>query len=196
MAWNIDKSHSQVEFAVRHMMISNVRGRFEDFSGTVDFDPNDLTNLKIEVTINTASINTRDQQRDGHLRSPDFFSSDEFPEMTFRSNRVEKVSDDRLRIHGDLTIRGTARPVTLDAEYSGVVTSPWGTTSAGFSAHAKVNRKEWGLEWNQVLEAGGMLVGEDVKINIEIELIKQEESALAEAENTAAEESERQNDNA
>ena len=186
MAWNIDKSHSQVEFTVRHMMISNVRGRFEDFSGTVDFDPNDLGNLKIDVTVNTASINTRDEQRDGHLRSADFFASEEYPVMTFKSTRTEKVSDNHLRVHGDLTIRGISHPVVLDTEYSGVMTSPWGTTSAGFSAQTKINRKDWGLEWNQVLEAGGMLVGEDVKISIEVELINAPEKALAEAEGANA----------
>ncbi len=186
MAWNIDKAHSQVEFSVRHMMISNARGRFEDFSGTVDFDPSDLTTLTIDVTINTASINTREEQRDAHLRSADFFNVDEYPTMTFKSSTVEKVSADRLRVHGDLTIRGTTHPVVLDTEYAGVVTSPWGSTSAGFSAHTKINRKEWGLEWNQVLEAGGMLVGEDVKISIEIELIKEQENALATAEDANA----------
>ncbi len=186
MAWTIDKSHSQVEFTVRHMMISNVRGRFEDFSGTVDFDPNDLTSLKIDVTVNTASINTRDEQRDAHLRSADFFGADENSLMTFKSTSVEKASGNNLRVHGDLSIRGISHPVTLDTEYSGVMTSPWGTTSAGFSAHTKISRKEWGLEWNQVLEAGGLLVGDEVKINIEVELLKAAEEVPAPAENATA----------
>lgn len=180
MTWKIDPSHSQVEFVVRHMMISNVRGRFERFTGTVDFDPNDLTTLKIEVAIDPASINTRDEQRDGHLRSADFLNAEQFPDFTFKSTNVEKAGDNELRVHGDLTIRGVTHPVVLDAEFAGIAQSPWGTTSAGFSAHTKINRKEWGLEWNQALETGGLLVGNDVKIDIELELIKEAEVAPAE----------------
>ncbi|MEP7218215.1 MAG: YceI family protein [Bacteroidota bacterium] len=172
MAWNIDPSHSQVQFTVRHMMISNARGRFEEFTGTVEFDPEHLENLKVDVTIDAASINTRDPQRDGHLKSPDFLNVEQFPNMTFKSTSVEKVSNTELRINGDLTIRDTTHPVVLQTEFNGVVASPWGTTSAGFSAHTKINRKEWGLVWNQTLETGGLLVGEDVKIELELELVK------------------------
>ncbi|MEO5930074.1 MAG: YceI family protein [Candidatus Kapaibacterium sp.] len=172
MAWNIDPSHSQVQFTVRHMMISNARGRFEEFTGTVEFDPEHLENLKVDVTIDAASINTRDPQRDGHLKSPDFLNVEQFPNMTFKSTSVEKVSNTELHINGDLTIRDTTHPVVLQTEFNGVVASPWGTTSAGFSAHTKINRKEWGLVWNQTLETGGLLVGEDVKIELELELVK------------------------
>lgn len=174
MAWTIDASHSQVQFTVRHMMISNVRGRFEDFTGTVDFDENDLSTLKIAVDVETKSVNTRDAQRDAHLRSADFFDSDNYPTMSFRSTRVEAEGKEKARVHGDLTIRGITHPVVLEAELNGIAKSPWGSTSAGFSAHTKVNRKEWGLEWNMALETGGILVGDDVKIEIEIELVKQE----------------------
>ena len=182
MAWTIDPSHSQIQFAVRHMMISNVRGRFEDFSGTVDFNENDLSTLAVDVSIDTASINTRDEKRDEHLRSADFFNSAEFPTMTFKSTGVEKVNDSNLKLHGNLTIMGTTKPVTLDIEYAGTVVSPWGTTSAGFSASAKINRKEWGLVWNATLEAGGLLVGEDIKIELELELVKEQVAVEAEAE--------------
>lgn len=173
MKWNIDPSHSQAQFTVRHMMISNARGRFEEFTGSVEFDEQNLETLKVDVQLDAASINTRDQQRDGHLKSPDFFNVEAYPHLTFKSTRVEKVNDRNLKIHGDLTIRDTTRPVTLETEFAGVATSPWGTVSAGFSAHTKINRKEWGLVWNQTLETGGLLVGEDVKIEIELELVKQ-----------------------
>jgi polyisoprenoid-binding protein YceI len=174
MAWNIDASHSQIQFAVRHMMISNARGRFEEFTGTVDFDENDLSTLSVDVSIDTASINTRDEKRDEHLRSADFFNTAEFPKMTFRSTGVEKVDNNNLKLHGELTIRDITKPVTLDVEYAGTVVSPWGTTSAGFSASTKINRKEWGLTWNATLEAGGVLVGEDIRIELELELIKEQ----------------------
>jgi polyisoprenoid-binding protein YceI len=160
-------------------MISNVRGRFEDFTGTVDFDENDLSTLAVDVSIDTASINTRDEKRDEHLRSADFFNTAEFPTMAFRSTSVEKVSDNTLKLHGDLTIAGVTRPVTLDVEYSGTAVSPWGTTSAGFSAQTKINRKEWGLVWNGTLEAGGVLVGEDIKIELDLELVKEQVEVAA-----------------
>ncbi len=179
MAWNIDASHSQVQFTVRHMMISNVRGRFEEFAGTVEFDENDLSTLKVEIEVATPSIYTRDQQRDGHLKSPDFFDVEKYPKMTFKSTGAEVTGKNELKLHGDLTIKDITRPVTLDVEYSGLMKSPWGTTSAGFSAHGKVNRKDWDLVWNQVLESGGLLVGEDVKIDIEVEVVKQEAPAAA-----------------
>jgi polyisoprenoid-binding protein YceI len=181
MAWTIDPSHSQAQFTVRHMMISNVRGRFEDFTGTVDFNENDLSTLKVDVSIDANSINTRDEKRDGHLRSADFFNVEEFPTLTFKSTGVEVVDNDNLKVQGDLTIRGISKPVTLDVEYNGVANSPWGTTSAGFSAHTKINRKEWDLTWNQGLETGGLLVGEDVKIELELELVKEQVAAESEA---------------
>jgi len=174
MAWNIDLAHSLVHFTVRHMMISNARGRFEEFGGTVDFDGQDLGTLTVDIQIKADSINTREAQRDAHLKSGDFLDAENFPYLTFKSTSVEKLGGNDLKIHGDLTIRGVTRPVTLDAEYAGTMVSPWGNTSAGFSAHTKINRKEFGLVWNQTLEAGGLLVGEDIKIDIELELIKAE----------------------
>ncbi len=180
MAWTIDTAHSEVTFSVRHLMISNVTGRFEQFSGVVDFDEQDPTRSSVSVEINTDSINTREAQRDGHLKSPDFFDSANFPVMKFTSTRVEKVDDTQGKIYGDLTIRDVTHPVVLNVEYSGQ-SKMWGRTSAGFSATARINRKNWNLNWNQVVESGGILVGDDVKINIDLELIKVETPELASA---------------
>lgn len=181
MAWTIDPAHSEVNFTVRHMMISNVRGRFEKFSGTVDFDEENPEASSVEVQIEAASISTREERRDGHLRSPDFLNADEYPTITFKSRRVEALSDDRGRIIGDMTIRDVTNEVALDVTYSGMAKSPWGTTSAGFSATTRINRKDWGLNWNQALETGGVLVGDEIKINIELEIVKQPEAEAVEA---------------
>lgn len=174
MSWKIDSAHSEITFSVRHMMISNVRGRFEKFSGEVNFNPDDLATSSVDVKIDASSINTREAQRDGHLMSPDFLNVETYPYLTFKSMQVEKVNENHGKIYGDLTIRGVTRPVVLDVEYSGVARSPYGTTSAGFSASTTINRKDWGLTWNVALETGGLLVGEDIKINIELEIVKQE----------------------
>lgn len=179
MSWQIDTAHSQIEFSVRHMMISNVRGRFENFSGTIEFDEKNPSATKIDVQIDAASISTLEEKRDAHLRSEDFLNADAYPNLTFTSKRVEKATEDGFRIIGDLTIRGVTHEVALDVEYHGLAKSPWGTTSVGFSAHTKINREAWGLTWNAALETGGILVGNDIKINIELELVHQE--ALVEA---------------
>lgn len=182
MTWVIDASHSVITFSVRHMMISKVRGRFTRFDGTVDFDEQNPTNSKVQVTIDASSIDTRDERRDGHLMSPDFLDVANYPTLTFVSKRVEVIDESHGRIIGDLTIRGVTREVTLDVEYNGQSKSPWGTISAGFSATTKINRKDWGLTWNVALETGGVLVGEEVTIEIEIEIVKQvpqEESVAA-----------------
>lgn len=173
--WNIDPAHSAVHFKVRHMMIANVRGEFEDFTGMVDFDPENPVATKVDIAIDAASINTREEQRDGHLRSPDFLNAEEYPHITYKSKRVEVLSDDTARLTGDLTIRDVTREVPLEVEYAGMAQSPWGTTSAGFTATTTINRKDWGLTWNQALETGGVLVGDDIKIDIELEIVKQEE---------------------
>lgn len=175
MTWKIDLAHSEINFSVRHMMISNVRGRFEKFDGTVEFDEENPENSSVEVKIEAASINTREPKRDAHLRSPDFLSVEQYPYITFKSKRIERTGDESGRIIGDLTVRGEAHEVALDVDYAGQAKSPWGTTSAGFSATTKINRKQWGLNWNQALETGGVLVGDELKINIELEIVKQEE---------------------
>ena len=173
MAWTIDKSHSEIQLSVRHMMISKVRGRFESFSGTVDFNEENPAASAVDVTIDASTINTRDAQRDGHLKSADFLNVEEFPALSFKSKRVEVLGENKGRIYGDLTIRDISREVVLDAEYTGQAKSPWGTTSAGFSATTSFDRKEWGLGWNQALETGGILVGDKVDVSIELELVKQ-----------------------
>lgn len=182
MSWQLDKSHSEISFSVRHMMISTARGRFENFDGKFEVNETDPSQSKIEVEIQAASINTKDGQRDGHLKSPDFFDVEKYPTITFKSTRVEQVDGQNFRLIGDLTIKNVTKEVALAVEYAGQSKSPWGTVSAGFSAHTKINRKEWDLVWNVALETGGMLVGEDVTINIELELVKQPEAApVAEA---------------
>ena len=172
MSWKIDNAHSLVEFSVRHMMISTVRGRFERFSGTVEFNENDPTASSVDVQIEAASINTNESQRDNHLRSADFFDAEKFPYLSFKSTRVEKIDENNGRIYGDLTIRDISHPVVLETEYNGQAKSPWGATSAGFTANTKINRKDWNLGWNQALETGGMLVGDEIKIHIELEIVK------------------------
>lgn len=179
MSWQIDQAHSEVNFAVRHMMISTVRGQFEKFSGIIEFDPETPENTTIDVTIESASINTKETQRDGHLRSPDFLNVTEFPNLTFESTDVKIISDNQAQLTGDLTIRNITQSVILDVEYAGMAKSPWGTTSAGFSAKATINREDWGLTWNQALETGGWLVGKEIDISIEVELVQQE---ISEAE--------------
>ncbi len=179
MTWQIDYTHSDISFTVRHMMISKVNGRFTDWSGTIDFDPENPANSTVDVTVQLASVDTREQQRDDHLRSPDFFNVAAYPEMHFKSTGVEQDGDDEGKLHGELTIRGITKPVVLDVEYAGQAKSPWGTTSAGFSATATINRKDWELTWNQALETGGVLVGEKIKIEIELELVQQVEAVPA-----------------
>jgi polyisoprenoid-binding protein YceI len=173
MSWQIDSAHSQIQFSVRHMMISNVRGRFENFTGVVEFNEQDPTQSKVDVQIEAASVNTREAQRDGHLKSPDFFNADKYPYLTFKSKRIEKTDATHGRVVGDLTIRDVTKQVVLDVEYAGQAKSPWGATSAGFSATTKINRKDWDLTWNQTLETGGVLVGDEIGINVELEIVKQ-----------------------
>jgi polyisoprenoid-binding protein YceI len=173
MAWQIDAAHSEIQFSVRHMMISTVRGRFNQFTGTVEADEQNPIGAKVDVRIDAASINTREEKRDAHLRSPDFFNAEQFPYITFTSTRVEQIDANNGKLYGNLTIRDVTRPVVLDVEYAGQAKSPWGTTSAGFNAQTKINRKDWGLNWNVALETGGWLVSDQITINIELELVKQ-----------------------
>lgn len=172
MAWNIDTSHTRALFAVRHMMISTVRGQFDKVTGTVDFNQANPELSSVEVSIDAASFDTKDAQRDGHLRSPDFLNVEAYPAITFKSTQVEKTGDTTGRITGDLTIRDITRPVVLEAEFNGVAKAPWGATSAGFTATTKINRKDFGLVWNVALETGGVLVGEDVTITLEVEIVQ------------------------
>ena len=176
MSWKIDPSHTRAVFSVRHMMISNVHGQFEKVTGEVQFDEAVPGRSHVDVQIEAASINTRDDRRDAHLRSPDFLDAEQFPYLTFKSNKVEVKDAAEGRIHGDLTIKGVTRPVVLEVEYNGQARNPYGLTSAGFTAHTKINRKDWGLTWNVALETGGVLVGDTINIAIELEIIKQVEA--------------------
>jgi polyisoprenoid-binding protein YceI len=175
MNWKIDNAHSAINFTVRHMMISNVRGRFEKFSGEVNFDEQNPENSSVEAYIDASSINTREPQRDAHLRSADFLNVEQYPELIFRSTQIEQLDSTHGRITGNLTIRDVTKPVVLEVEYNGQAKSPYGKTSAGFDAQTRINRKDWGLVWNVALETGGVLVGDEIKIDIELELVKQEQ---------------------
>jgi polyisoprenoid-binding protein YceI len=171
--WNLDPSHSTAHFGVRHMMISTVRGHFEKVSGTVALDELDATKSQIDVAIDATSIATRDPKRDGHLRSADFFDVENHPTITFHSTKIAKSGEDQYRVTGDLTIRGTTKSVTLDvAGPTAPQTTPWGMVARGVSATGKVNRKDFGLNWNAAIEAGGFVVGDEVKIEFEAELLR------------------------
>jgi polyisoprenoid-binding protein YceI len=170
--WKIDPSHTTVGFAVRHLMISTVRGRFADVAGSVTVPDDDFRSAQVDVTIGTASVDTRDAQRDTHLRSADFFDAEHFPAMTFTSRRVDTTPHGYALV-GDLTIRGVTREVSLAVTEEGRGSDPWGGVRAGFSATATINRRDFGLTWNAALETGGVLVGDEVKIGIDLELIAQ-----------------------
>lgn len=171
--WNIDASHSLAEFAVKHMMVSTVKGRFAEIAGTIAFDEADITRSSADVTINVASIDTRDEKRDAHLKSADFFDAETFPTITFKSTGIVARGRDKFEVTGDLTIKDVTKPVVLEAEFGGRGATPWGSEVIAFSAETSINRKEFGLGWNVALEAGGVLVGDKVKISIETEAIKQ-----------------------
>ena len=181
MPFQIDASHSQIQFSVRHMMVSKARGTFDKWSGSVNLNPEHPEQTTVEITIETDSINTKDAQRDGHLKSPDFFAVEQYPAITFKSTSVEVTGKESAKLYGDLTIRDVTKPVVLNVEYQGSAKSPWGTTNYGFSATTKINREDWGLNWNAALETGGWLVGKDVQLDIELELVQVAEPAAAAA---------------
>ncbi len=171
--WTIDSDHSNVGFKVRHLMVSNVKGSFEKHTGTVEIDDKDITKSKVEVSIDTNSINTNVQKRDEHLRSADFFNVVKFPTMTFVSKKVATAGKDNLKVTGDLTLHGVTRQVVLDVEgLSKESKDPWGNMRRGATATTTINRKDFGLVWNKALETGGVAVGEEVTITLEIEMIK------------------------
>lgn len=166
--WAIDNAHSEIAFKVRHMMIASVTGKFEKFTASAETENDDFTTAKVRFSAETASINTHAADRDNHLRGADFFDSENYPEMTFESTSISENS-----MTGNLTIRGISKPVTLKLEHGGMGKDPWGNTRIGFSLNGKINRKDWGLNWNAALEAGGVLVSEEVTIQCEIQLVKQ-----------------------
>lgn len=177
--WDFDLSHSSINFHVRHLMVSKVHGRFTAWSGVLELDDEDLTRSRVEVSIEAASIDTKEEKRDAHLRSPDFLEVEKFPAITFKSTQITRAGDEEYKVVGDLTIHGVTREVTLEVEGGGRVTDPWGGTRTGFSVKTSISRKEFGLTWNMALEAGGFLVGDKLDINLEIEAVRKSASAAA-----------------
>jgi polyisoprenoid-binding protein YceI len=179
--YELDPSHTYIGFNARHLMVSTVRGSFSDWSGHVEVDEVDPTSARAEVTVKAASLNTGSEDRDKHLRSDDFFHADKYPDISYRSGTVEKVGDNRYKVAGELTIREVTKPVTLDFEVGEPFRDGWGNERLGISATGKLNRKDWGLEWNMVMEAGRLLVSDEAKLEIDSELVRKLESAEAAA---------------
>jgi polyisoprenoid-binding protein YceI len=175
--WLIDATHTDIEFSVRHLMISNVKGRFSGISGTIDFDPAHPELLVVDVAIPVATIDTHNEQRDGHLRTNDFFAAEQFPNITFKSDRLEGDIKSQFKLSGDLTIRGVTKPVTFDVTAEGSGDDPWGNERLGFSATAEINRMDFGVQYNAALEAGGVVVGEKVKIAVNVEVMRAKQAA-------------------
>jgi polyisoprenoid-binding protein YceI len=173
ITWKLDPAHSSAEFKVKHMMISNVKGSFNGLTGTLIENTSDPTRSTVEASVDISTLNTGDAQRDAHLKSPDFFHHEQHPQMTFKSTRVEKKGEGEYSVTGDLTLHGVTQPVTFSVEGpSAPGKDPWGNTRIGLSATAKINRKDFGLAWNAALETGGVLVGEQVQISLEVQFIK------------------------
>jgi len=171
--WNIDPAHSTAEFKVRHMMITNVKGRFSGITGVLTLDQQDVTRSRVEGSIDAASLDTQTADRDAHLKSADFFHVEEYPKLTFASTRVSRTGDGELAVAGDLTIRGITRPVVFNVEGpTPPAKDPWGSTRLGLSATTKINRKDFGLVWNAVLETGGVMVGDEVTLTLDLQFIK------------------------
>jgi polyisoprenoid-binding protein YceI len=173
--WEIDPAHTHAQFKVRHLMISNVKGEFTKLSGTTKWDTADVTRSTVEVAVDVNSINTREPQRDGHLKSPDFFDAEHYPTISFRSTKITRTDDGTLELTGDLTIRGVTKPVTFELEGPTPETKdPWGNVRVGIEANTTIDRKDFGLTWNSPLEGGGVMVGDKVALSIDAELIKKQ----------------------
>lgn len=177
--WLLDPTHSELGFKVKHLMISNVSGTFKSFSAEMETEDADLTRARIKLTAQVASISTNNDQRDAHLRNSDFFEADTYPELQFLSTRVEKVDNETFNLFGELTLKGVTKPVKLTVDYNGVTKDPWGNQRAGFTVSGKINRKDWGLSYNAVLETGGVALGEEVKISADIQMVKEAVSVAA-----------------
>lgn len=173
--WALDPTHSEIGFKIKHLMISNVSGNFKKFDVQVETEEEDFTRAKVTAAIAVDSINTNNEQRDGHLRNADFFETEKYPDITFKSVKVEKVDEETFDLYGDLTIKEISRPVKLLVEYSGTARDPWGNVKAGFTVNGKINRKDWGINYNAALETGGVLLGDELKVTGEIQLTKQAE---------------------
>lgn len=171
--WVLDPSHSEIIFKVKHLMIANVKGEFRNFNATLTSLGNDFSKASVKATIEAASIFTNSDDRDAHLKSPDFFDVENHKELTFEGTSLTKLDDENYKLKGNLTIKGVSKEVNLDVEFGGVNKDPWGNEKAGFSLNGKINRKDWGLNWNAALEAGGVLVSDDVKITGDLQFVKQ-----------------------
>jgi polyisoprenoid-binding protein YceI len=171
--WSLDPMHSEITFKVKHMMIANVTGNFTKFTVDATSEGNDFSKTKIDFTSDVNSINTNNEQRDGHLKSPDFFDATNFPHIIFRSTSMQKKNDNEFDLTGNLTIKDVTKPVSLKVNFGGIGKDPYGNTKAGFTIEGKINRKDFGLNWNAALETGGVLVGEEIKIHSEIQLARQ-----------------------
>ncbi len=170
--WNLDPTHSEITFKVKHMMITNVTGNFTDFSVNTTTDGEDFSNAEISFAAKTNSVNTGNEQRDGHLKSTEFFDTEKFSELTFNATNLVKVDAENYKLSGNLTIKDVTKPISLNAEYGGIQKDPWGNIKAGFTITGKINRKDFGLLWNAALETGGVMVSEEVRIAAEIQLVK------------------------
>lgn len=171
--WVLDPSHSEILFRVKHLMITNVKGEFRKFTAEAVTNGNGFNSASAHAVIQTASLFTNENNRDNHLKSPDFFDIENYKEITFDATSLKKVGEEDFRLTGDLTIKGITKAVTFDVEMGGINKDPWGNEKAGFSLSGKINRKDWGLTWNAALESGGVLVGDEVKINAEVQFVKQ-----------------------
>lgn len=171
--WVLDPAHSEIQFKIKHMMITNVTGGFNQFAAEIDADNDDFTNARVNFSAETSSISTNNEQRDGHLKSPDFFDVENHPQITFTGTRFTKKDDENYVLEGDLTMHGVTKPVSLNVEYGGIQVDPWGNTKAGFELNGKINRKDFGLTWGAVTEAGGVLLGDDVKVHGAVQFAKQ-----------------------
>ncbi|UMY65208.1 MULTISPECIES: YceI family protein [unclassified Flavobacterium] len=171
--WVLDPTHSEITFKVKHMMFTNVSGKFDTFQATAESDGDNFENARFDFQAETTSINTGNADRDNHLRGGDFFDAEQFPQLTFKSTAFQQKSGDDYTLTGDLSLHGVTKSISLDVEFGGLAQDPWGNTKAGLSATGKLNRKDFGLNWNAALEAGGVLVGEEVKLHIELQFVKQ-----------------------
>lgn len=170
--WSVDKSHSKVGFSVSHLVISEVEGYFKDYDAEIITKGDDFSTAVIDFTVNTKSIFTDDEKRDNHLRSDDFFNVEKFPKMIFKGKSLKKIANNKYKLTGDLTIRDITKQVVLDVEYNGIIKDPWGNTKAGFKITGEINRFDYNLKWNTVMETGGLVVGKEVDLNINLELVK------------------------
>jgi polyisoprenoid-binding protein YceI len=176
--WIIDPSHSEIGFSVKHLMITKVKGQFKEFDASIYTTSSDFLTAEVDFWMNPQSIETGNADRDGHLRAADFFDTENHKEITFRGNTFERVNDDSYELHGDLTIKGITKRIKVDVEFGGVMKDPWGNEKAGFTLNAKINRSDWGISWNATLEAGGLLVSDEVRIACDVQLMKSNEETV------------------